>query len=317
MSTSASVAMSDCALCSISLESVGTGVRCKGCHALSYCGLPCQLAHREEHKLLCDAITARSAVEAAPASHSHSRRSLDALLAEAGLNAASLRALAVEGDADCACSLGLCYRWGTGGVSVSLSESFKWFKAAVAAPTPPVESFNALARCYFRGLGVAINVPEAMRLWARGAEAGDVESMVQLGYCLQRGEGTSMDPDGAYEWMLRAADAGHAVAQCNVGFCLQSGYGVAKDPAAAVRYYRRAAVQGNAGAMLNLAGCYRTGEGVEADANSHVVWLQRSRLAGDPTAARVLDELSSRLTLPDREKLAHVVAAVKVYPRKG
>ena len=126
-----------------------------------------------------------------------------------------------------------------------------------------------------------------------------------------------MDPDGAYEWMLRAADAGHAVAQCNVGFCLQSGYGVAKDPAAAVRYYRRAAVQGNAGAMLNLAGCYRTGEGVEADANSHVVWLQRSRLARDPTAARVLDELSSRLTLPDREKLANVVAAVKAYPRKG
>ena len=164
---------------------------------------------------------------------------------------------------------------------------------------------------------MAINVPEAMRLWARGAEAGDVESMVQLGYCLQRGEGTVMDPDAAYEWLLRAADAGHAVAQCNVGFCEQTGYGVAKNPVSAVRYYRRSAVQGNAGAMLNLAGCYRTGEGVgEADPRSHVVWLQRARLAGDVTAARVLDEMSARLTLPEREKLAEVVAAVAVYPKR-
>lgn len=119
----------------------------------------------------------------------------------------------------------------------------------LAAKGEPDAMFN-LAQAYRLGKGTAVNLPEALSLYTRAANAGHVDAQTQLGILLfQNGNQLS-----GLRWLQAAADAGEPRAQLLYGTALFNGDGLVKrDPEAAYRYVARSAAQGLAPAKATLA----------------------------------------------------------------
>ena len=299
--------MSECHRCHASLSPAQHhGGRCAWCCAVSYCNSKCQDEDWPSHETFCREQAQLLINSATSSPH---------LLRNGGHSprkAGALQAAVDEGDATAMNALGVLYSLGQGGLPTNAARAAALFTAAVDAPSPPIAAFNNLAVCYKFGRGVDVDLPRAVELWARGADAGDPECMAQLGECLQRGEGTELNPEAAFMWLHTAAEAGHPVAQCKVGFALDTGFGVPQDSEKAVHYYRLAATQGDAAAMFNLGRCYADGSGVPKDPLKFITWLQRAKLAGHPSASRELDEHASRL--PHSALSAHWQLLKSVLP---
>ena len=126
---------------------------------------------------------------------------------------------------------------------------------AIAIWRPLAASGNAdaqfnLAQAYRLGRGVSVDLPEAMSLYTRAANAGHVDAQTQLGVMLfQSGNQLS-----GLRWLHAAADGGEPRAQLIYGTALFNGDGlVTRDPEAAYRYVARAVAQGLAPAKATLA----------------------------------------------------------------
>ena len=293
--------MVQCSACGKFEAELGGGLlmmRCARCCIASYCNGECQRAHLKAHRAACKQ---RATEIAANVNHG--------LVGVEGLNsAAALRRAADAGDAGALMRLGLCYKFGKGGVGEDAAEAARKFTLAVEARNPPAEAYYNLAVCYNFGIGLQKYIPEASRLFRISAEMGHPIAQHNLGVCLMRGKGVHYDPVEAFTWFKRAADAGHADAQCKVGYALQTGLGVPEDKAAGVVYYRRAAEQGDAIAMCSLEVCYLTGDGVPQNVPQSVAWLTRARDVGHPGAATRLAEITPLLTLEERAEVDQLLA---------
>ena len=298
---------------------VGVGFRCSGCRDATFCDRKCQKAGWPAHSVWCREIWAvNAAADKAPA-----KLTVDA----SGWNEAALRSVVCRvvhsgtlEDVELASAqfqLGLCYYHGVGGAAVDYPEAVRNFELVAAGPAPPKEVFHALASCYKKGQGVAADHFEAVRLWTRGAEAGDVQSQNMLGQVMSKGtcnlDDFEIDAVAGYGWYKRAADAGHPAAQNQVGLSLQTGYGVAKDVDEAIKWFRRAAVQGDADAMYNLGMSYFLGVGVLQSLDAGLTWHQRAKLAGNTRAAKRLHEFGA-LNATSAGRAAHAARLAKVEP---
>jgi TPR repeat protein len=67
------------------------------------------------------------------------------------------------------------------------------------------------------GEGVAVDLEEAVRLYAAAAESGHVEAMYNLGVMQMKGMGTEADPEKGMAWVRTAASNGLKAAQAIVG----------------------------------------------------------------------------------------------------
>jgi uncharacterized protein len=121
------------------------------------------------------------------------------------------------------------------------------------------------------------------------AEKGDVSAELKLARAYSVGDGVARSAETAADWYRKAADHGNSEAQNEMGMIYSIGDGVVRDKALAVTWYRKAARQGYAEAMVNLGKAYYNGDGVPVDDASAFAWFTLAKEAGDPNAAKALE----------------------------
>lgn len=222
------------------------------------------------------------------------------------------------------------------GVTENKAEANKWYTQAFKQATPLADKDDARAQfvlyyLYYKGLGVAEDTQEALRLlklsidqgyvkaqhelghlhyyenkgieldrteaakWFRkAAEQGDAESQYDLADCYRTGDGMPENSTEAYKWYLKSAEQGYRLAHYMLGVMYFEGEGVEKDYTEAVKWFRFAAEQGNMSvAQIYLGDCYANGYGVEKNESEARKWYSKAAEQGDEDAKEALEMLGN------------------------
>jgi TPR repeat protein len=191
-------------------------------------------------------------------------------------------------------------------------------------------AFLFVAIAYDQGVGVAEDNLEAVKWYARAAEAGKSEAQWRLAVKYDLGEGVPKDKQKALQWYLKAANQSGLLAkylpgvmesQRNIGYLYQYGDGVAKDPQEAFKWFLKAAQNGSDAAEFEVAEAYSSGMGVLQDKQEAFVWYQSAANGGSKPAqiklARFyLQRVNSPENSPENRIAAHVwlnLAAAQGY----
>jgi TPR repeat protein len=106
----------------------------------------------------------------------------------------------------------------------------KEFKAlTIKAKTGDPDAEFILGRCYFNGLGVAQNKPEALKWFEKAAEQGIVEAEMMVGISYWTGVDVKMDAAKGVKWFRKAADQGEPGGFHYLGAAYYLGRGVKQD----------------------------------------------------------------------------------------
>jgi uncharacterized protein len=137
---------------------------------------------------------------------------------------------------------------------------FYWQQAAEAGDPP---AMSRLGFMEWQGLGRPVNF-EAAKVWIqKAADAQDADGMFYLSRMLDQAlAGLTRDLPKALALCARAADARQLEAMNQMGLYYQTGIGVPRDAAAAAGWFNYATECGGAAGALNLALCYENGTGV-------------------------------------------------------
>jgi len=158
---------------------------------------------------------------------------------------------AKAGDAHAQHGLGMLYELGQGVPHADPKAAADWYQKAAAQNYAP--ALNNLARLYADGRGVAQNLPKAIELWSRAADAGNATARFNLGVQYANGSGVKKDVKKAADYLLKAAESGLPEAQFAVASLYRDGTGVEKDTDAARQWFERAATAGYEPARKELA----------------------------------------------------------------
>ena len=93
-------------------------------------------------------------------------------------------------------------------------EAASWFRRA-AEQGDAFGQFN-YAVALTKGLGVAVDLPQAVEWYRRAAEGGHYPSQARLGYCYAKGLGTAVDRIEAFVWLSAAAQHGVGLAMAEL-----------------------------------------------------------------------------------------------------
>lgn len=99
------------------------------------------------------------------------------------------------------------------------------------------------------------DLPGAMALYQKAAEAGSPEAQVRLAYLLDYGE----ENEEAVYWYRAAADQGYPDGIVGLAEMYAKGEGVAEDPQQARELFEKAGEAGHAGAIRVLIATYEKG----------------------------------------------------------
>jgi TPR repeat protein len=127
-----------------------------------------------------------------------------------GVDVASIKKMAAEGNADAQSKLGVLYSSGVG-MKMDKKEAVKWYRKS-AAQGNPVGEWN-LAFMYVRGEGVEADFTEARKLFHKAAENGFANAQYDLGMMLLQGLGGKQDQAEAENWFRVAAGQGYREAE--------------------------------------------------------------------------------------------------------
>jgi uncharacterized protein len=119
-------------------------------------------------------------------------------------------ALAYQGDAEAAWSLGLLYDKGQG-VLQNGSEALKWYRLANERGYEDAQAYIGVL--YYEGRGVPQDFAEAVKWFRLAAERGDVSAQYYLGLMYYDGQGVQKDYVQAYKWLNLSAAFGLAIAE--------------------------------------------------------------------------------------------------------
>jgi TPR repeat protein len=183
---------------------------------------------------------------------------------------------------------------------------------------------TGLARMYFLGQGVKVNLAAALDWCSKAAEQGFPAAQYELGQIYEHPWDPQIrDLAKAVKWYRKAADQGYADAQDELGGMYELGLGVRTDYAEAekwfakaqdyfsiakmydeaawdrplaAKWYHKLADQGDKYAKFRLGEMYRDGVGVPQDYASAHMWFNLAAEAGYPYASIARDELGRKMT---------------------
>ena len=116
------------------------------------------------------------------------------------------------------------------------------------------------------------DLPGAMVLYEKAAEAGSPEAQVRLAYLLDYAE----DNERAVHWYQAAADQGYTDGVAGLASMYAKGEGVEQDLQRALELFERAGEAGDEGSIRVLTSAYEKGElGVEKDAGQAAYWRSK------------------------------------------
>lgn len=154
----------------------------------------------------------------------------------------------------------------------------------------------------------------AMEAWMPLAQEGHAKAQYGVGSLYAEGLGVPVDMSEALVWWRRAAEQGHDRAQFNIAAMYKAGLGTPRDEVTAFSWMQRAAELGNRDAQARLSKFYAEGCGVERDPKSAFVWFEIARLGGRIFAASKRDGLLAALNQQDREDAVLRAAEWRVKP---
>lgn len=182
-------------------------------------------------------------------------------------------------------------------------------KIALATPDKtPLDRLSALANAgnvsaelliglkYYRGEGVAVNLPEAAKWIGRAANADDAMAQFWMGKIYSRGDGVSADASQALHWYGLAAAQGNRQAMHDAGMAYAQGLGTQKDYTQAAKWFEKAAQLGLVNSQFNLAVLYERGEGVPQNLEEAYKWYAVAARMGDYESRTRVDALATALT---------------------
>lgn len=136
--------------------------------------------------------------------------------------------------------------------------------------------------------GLAPDMPRALVLIRRAADAGITEAERDMGRALETGEGLERNLDAALTWYARAAAKGDGFSMWRLGMAHVNGAGRPQDTVLGVDYLKRGVEAGSADAMTSLAALLAAGDGVAQDFGVARALYQRAARLGQPQAHRDL-----------------------------
>ena len=180
---------------------------------------------------------------------------------------------------------------------VRIPTEMEWALWKQSAEDGNAEAQYQLGRCYANGLGVEIDMVEAVRWFTLAAEQGMAMAQYALGNCYYYGYGVDYDYTKAAEWYLKAAEQGLARAQCSLGKVDCSNEGLDRDHKRQVHYwFRLAADQGDAEGQWELAVlCH-------PDSEEEIYWCKKAAEQGYHAALEYLKEVEDMWKIKQREK---------------
>jgi hypothetical protein len=255
-----------------------------------------------------------------------------------------LEQAAAQNDPDAACSLGILYSLGAGGLPLDFAKAEEQLRRAgelgtdrahrVLAqvllrskrPAEAVAELEAgvaagsdsamrdLAKWKEEALAGPQDLPGAFRLYLRLASEWDEPAdAVQVGRMYRDGVGTAPAPDQAFLWFRRAAAAGSPAGKYLTGQSYLTGSGVGMDVGKGVVLLREAAEAGYLDAQVALASGYLEGVWVDRDVGAATKWFERAAKQGSGEAAVILPALRpagrSPATAPSTSETADKVGA--------
>jgi TPR repeat protein len=122
------------------------------------------------------------------------------------------------------------------------------------------------------------DLPSAMTLYEKAAEAGSPEAQVRLAYLLDYAE----ENEKAVHWYRAAADQAYPDGIAGLAGMYAKGEGVAQDTTKARELFEQAGEAGDEESIRVLIGAYEKGElGVDKDAAQAAYWREKkARLDG-------------------------------------
>jgi TPR repeat protein len=145
------------------------------------------------------------------------------------------------------------------------------FQVAAKAGYP--EAMTSVARAIRDGDAIARDVPAAIELMKKAAEAGSSNAMASLGVFYSRD--AQRNDDVALLWFRRAADLNNSLGTNNLASMYRDGRGVPRNTSTAATLYEKAIGLEYPPAMFNLALLLDTGKGVKRDAPREAALLLR------------------------------------------
>lgn len=146
-----------------------------------------------------------------------------------------------------------------------------------------------LGRAYFRGQGVAKNVPKAEDLLSESAKAGNADAMVGLGFLSLSGEIGPKDESKAVEWFRKGAAAGSLKAKFNLGLMLRQGKSIEPSNEESLELLHEAAQGGLPEARSYLGQLYFTGDRLaERDRKLSYRFAREAAEAGDSACENIM-----------------------------
>jgi len=133
-----------------------------------------------------------------------------------------------------------------------------------------------LGVCKKKGLGTALDLGGAFRLFAEAADQKYPKAESELGWGYLHGRGTRKDPVKAYGWFHKASLSGELSGKVGVGLSYLRGSGVAKDEKKAAQILEETAGMGDSRGLVYFGECLLNGQGVEKDVNQGVILIRRA-----------------------------------------
>ncbi len=159
----------------------------------------------------------------------------------------------------------------------------------------PAASYK-LAMMAYLGTEVPRDASKAISAFTASAEMGHPPSQYALGMIFFHGRDTERDLLRATAWLERAAERGHLMAKTNLGYILAQDLGEQKDEKRAIEMLKDASRDGMSAATFNLGMIYN-GEGrSRADHKRANHYLKKAAARGESDA---LVELAIRRDKPD------------------
>jgi TPR repeat protein len=193
-----------------------------------------------------------------------------------------LQSAANRGSSTAQFLLGHAYDVGLG-VAKNMNESSRWYARAAEVRTVNLD-------------GVAPTRPEkdfshAFDNYRAAAEQGDSGAQLYLGLAYDIGHDVPRNPIEAAHWYRMAAAEGSASAANNLGVLYHNGDGIAKDSVEASKLFEDAASRGSASGQYSLGRMYYEGDGVAMNYAEAAKWLGKAASQGNASAQILLSYL--------------------------
>lgn len=198
----------------------------------------------------------------------------------------SLEALAESGNSNAMFLLGVYYYQ-----IQRYDRSKNWLEQA--ANNEHAGAMNQLAWIYREGLGVSVNLNQAVIWHNYSADAGYPRAMTNLAYLYSIGQGVDKDLYASARWYERAAELKSASAIYAIAtYTLNGIAGYEKNEGQGVLLLLEAAQLGHKRAMYVIGKRYENGDGLDRDMEQAMYWYSESAKLGEAEAIDAQNRLS-------------------------